>query len=343
MLQLKGVPRHYPWGDRQALPTLLDVTPDGRPWAELWFGTHPRGQAQIDDSLHRPAPSFLVDEVGEIPFLVKLLAAAKPLSLQTHPSAAQAAAGFAREEAAGTAPDAPNRVYGDDRAKPELVVALTSFEALCGFVADADALAACDSAGADDLAAAVRSDGVAATARAVLRGAKFDAPARPTSAVRRLDEHHRDPRSIIALLMHHVRLQPGDALFLDAGNVHTYLVGTALEVQGPSDNVVRAAFTDKHVDLEEFLALANFAPIPDPTVSPERSSAETSVYRCDAPFRVMRHELNGAFRLETNRRHTILVCASGRAGGLSAGSAAYVGGGESVVLEGTATIYSVSA
>lgn len=343
MLLLKGVTQHYSWGDRFALPTLLDITADGRPWAEIWYGTHPRGPAQIDDSVHRPAPTYLADEVGELPFIVKLLAAAMPLSLQTHPSAEQAVAGFAREERAGVPNDAKHRVYADDRAKPEMIVALTTFEALCGFVSDAAAIEACKLAGADDLAARIRTEGVAGAAKAILRGEKFASPKQPSDAMRELDEHYGDPRSMIALLMHHVHLAPGEALYLDAGNVHTYLHGMALEVQGGSDNVVRAAFTDKHIDLDEFFAVARMTAIGDPRVLPERISNETSAYRCAAPFEVMRHELNGTFAITANRAHTMIVCTSGRAGSLTAGAAAYVARGESVALDGTATIYTVSA
>ena len=343
MLLLKGVTQHYSWGDRFALPTLLDITADGRPWAEIWYGTHPRGPAQIDESVHRPAPTYLVDEIGELPFIVKLLAAAQPLSLQTHPSSEQAVAGFAREERAGVPSDAKHRVYADDRAKPEMIVALTPFEALCGFVSDDAAIEACKAAGADDVAARIRVDGVAGTARAILRGEAFAAPKQPSDAMRKLDEHYDDPRSLIALLMHHVHLAPGEALYLDAGNVHTYLHGMALEVQGGSDNVVRAAFTDKHIDLDEFFAVARMTAIDDPRVLPERISGETSAYRCTAPFEVMRHELNGTFALTANRMHTMIVCTSGRAGSLTAGAAAYVARGESVALDGTATIYTVSA
>ena len=343
MLRLKGVTQHYSWGDRYALPTLLDITADGKPWAEIWYGTHPRGHAQVDESLHTPAPTYLGDEVGELPYLVKLLAAARPLSLQTHPSLEQATQGFAREQRDGVPLDAPHRIYADDRAKPEMVVALSTFEALCGFVSDHDAIAACDAAGSRDLAARVRTDGVAAAATAILRGERFDAPKHPSPAMQQLNEHYDDARSLVALLMHHVRLQPGDALYLDAGNVHTYLHGMALEIQGNSDNVVRAAFTDKHIDLDEFFAVARIAPISDPRVLPERVSPTSSTYRCAAPFSVMRHEINGSFAFTTNRRHTVLICASGQAGSLSAGAAAYLAEGESVVLEGTAAIYTVSA
>jgi len=343
MLLLKGVTQNYAWGDRYALPALLDITADGRPWAEIWYGTHPRGQAQVDDSVHLPAPTYLADEVGDLPFIVKLLAAARPLSLQTHPSKQQALDGFAREEKALVPLDAPHRVYPDERAKPEMIVALSTFEALCGFVNDAAALRNCEAAGADELARRVRSDGVADSAKAILRGEKFAPPTSPSNAMRQLAEHHDDERALVALLMHHVRLAPGEALYLDAGNVHTYLYGTALEVQGNSDNVVRAAFTEKHIDMDEFFKVARFAAIPDPRVLPERLSPITSAYRCEAPFEVMRHELNGSFALTAKRQHTLLVCASGRAGSLAAGAAAYVEKGESVALEGTATIYSVSA
>lgn len=347
MLRLRGAVQHYAWGDRYALPAMMEITADGTPWAEVWYGTHPRGQAQVDESLHLPAPTYLVDEIGELPFIVKLLAAAQPLSLQVHPSTAQAAAGFAREQARGVPADSPTRVYPDDRAKPEMVVAISEFEALCGFVAQREAVAACEAAGAARLADYVREHGTAAAVRAVLGGEQFEVDL-PSAAMRQLLDHYSDSRTggsraAVALLMHHVRLSPGEALFLDAGEVHTYLYGTALEVQGSSDNVVRAAFTDKHIDLDEFFAVANLAERATPTIVAERVSDTSSAYRCAAPFQVMRHEVNGTFSLTANRVHTLLVCTSGRLGSFSAGSAAYVSRGESVALEGTATLYTVSA
>jgi len=346
MLHLRGAIQHYAWGDRYALPELLEVTADGRPWAEIWFGTHPRGQAHVDDSLHHPAPTFLVDEVGELPFIVKLLSAAQPLSLQTHPSKEQAAAGFSREERAGVPLDAGHRVYPDDRAKPEMIVALSMFEALCGFVDAETAVRACEAAGAKELAARVRRDGVAAAAEAVLRGETFGDVISPSAAMQQLNEHYDDSKSMVALLMHHVRLAPGEALFLEAGNVHTYLYGTALEVQGSSDNVVRAAFTEKHVDIDEFLSVATLASVTDPRVVPTvvrgDSSWQSYAYRCAAPFTVMRHDINGGFTLQTSAQHTLLACTSGRAGSLQRGGVVYVSAGETVSLEGTATIFSVS-
>jgi mannose-6-phosphate isomerase len=161
--------------------------------------------------------------------------------------------------------------------------------------------------------------------------------------MQQLNEHHHDPRSAVALLMHHVRLAPGEALFLDAGCVHAYLSGLALEVQGSSDNVLRAAFTNKHVDLTEFFAIADLSPTGDARVSTETLSAITTAYRSPAPFSVMRHEVNGAFSLTTTTEHTILMCTSGSAGTLTRGSGAYLASNETVELHGTATLYSVSA
>ena len=297
--------------------------------------------------MHHPAPTFLVDEVGELPFIVKLLAAAQPLSLQTHPSKEQAALGFAREERAGVPLDAAHRVYPDDRAKPEMIVALSVFEALCGFVDAETAVRACEIAGAKELAARVRRDGVAAAAAAVLRGESFGGVVAPSAAMQQLNEHYGDdPTSMVALLMHHVHLAPGEALFLDAGNVHTYLYGMALEVQGASDNVVRAAFTEKHVDIDEFLSVATLASVNDPRVVPTLvrgdSSWQSYAYRCAAPFTVMRHDINGGFTLQTSAQHTLLACTSGRAGSLQRGGVVYVSAGETLSLEGTATIFSVS-
>jgi len=343
MLRLKGVVQHYAWGDRFALPELLEVTADGRPWAELWFGTHPRGPAQIDDELHLPAPTYLADEIGSLPFIVKLLAAAQPLSLQTHPSAVQAQAGFAREEATRVPLDAPHRVFVDPHAKPEMVIALDQFAALCGFVSNDTAIQQCTDAGASELAAHVRQHGVGATARAVLSGKQFAAPANPSPAMQQITEHCDDPRALVALLMHHVRLAPGEALFLDAGTVHAYLYGTALEVQGSSDNVLRAAFTEKHVDVDQFLAVASLEPTAEQRVATEQLNAITTAYRCAAPFRVMRHEINGTFQLTTNTPHTLLVCTSGSTTSLARGAAAYLAAGVSIELTGAAVVYTVSA
>jgi mannose-6-phosphate isomerase len=158
--RIAGVVQHYAWGDHTFLPQLLGRQPDGQPWAELWLGTHPGGPATIDPD-HTGTPRPLTERSGSLPYLLKVLVAAEPLSLQTHPSADQAAAGYAREEQLGIAGDAPERTYRDPFAKPELICAITSFDALCGFRPLGATLALLDRLGAADLAAAVRADGLA--------------------------------------------------------------------------------------------------------------------------------------------------------------------------------------
>ena len=155
MLPLRNPVQHYDWGSTTAIPQLLGVAPDGRPQAELWLGAHPSAPSLADvggppSARWRPLDRLVADEprglLGEevvarfgprLPFLLKVLAAARPLSLQTHPTLEQARAGYAREEAAGVPRAAPQRSYKDRNHKPELLVALTPFDVLAGFRAPA--------------------------------------------------------------------------------------------------------------------------------------------------------------------------------------------------------------
>ena len=141
---IEGAVRSYDWGSLTAIPDLLGRPATGEPWAELWFGAHPSAPAVVGaraESLDRliaadPVAALgpaVASRYGRLPFLLKVLAAAAPLSLQAHPSAEQADAGFEREEAMGVPPDAPRRMFRDRSPKPELICALSGFEALCGF------------------------------------------------------------------------------------------------------------------------------------------------------------------------------------------------------------------
>lgn len=141
---LEGVRRSYEWGSTASIPSFLGRSEDGKPWAELWLGAHPSapallgaGQQRLDavvaaDPIAALGPET-AERFGSLPFLLKILAAAEPLSLQAHPSIVQAEAGYAREHAAGIALDAFNRSFRDRLHKPELICALSEFNALCGF------------------------------------------------------------------------------------------------------------------------------------------------------------------------------------------------------------------
>jgi mannose-6-phosphate isomerase len=253
-----GVVQHYAWGDRTFLPELLGRQPDGEPWAELWLGTHPRGESILSDG--RP----LSAETGELPYLLKILAAGQPLSLQTHPDAAQALDGFARG------------VYADDRPKPELLCALTRFEALCGIRPVHLTLSLLGELGAHDLRRAVATNGAGAAIEGLLRGTLDPWPAieacarseRPEARwVRWLDAlYPGEPSVAAALLLNHVVLEPGQAVRLDAGNLHAYLRGAGVELMGASDNVVRAGLTSKPVDIDELLRVADLSALADPVL-----------------------------------------------------------------------------
>jgi mannose-6-phosphate isomerase len=253
-----GVVQHYEWGDQTFIADLLRVTADGRPWAELWLGTHPNGPTTTADGTELRALT------GDLPYLLKVLAAAQPLSLQVHPSAEQARDGFARG------------IYPDDRAKPELLCALTPFDALCGIRPIAATLMLLGALGAESLASTLRSDGIAATIEGLYRG-RIDpdptvmactrsdrAEARlVTSLARRYPD---DPSVVVTLLLNRVTLRPGEALHLTAGNLHAYLSGAGIELMGASDNVVRGGLTVKHIDVDELLRILDPTPLVQPVM-----------------------------------------------------------------------------
>lgn len=305
---LEGIVRDYAWGSTTAIQELLGRPVDGRPAAELWFGAHPDDPAFAPDEGATLDRLIAADPIGllgpevvdafgpRLPFLLKVLAADKALSLQVHPDLAQARAGFARENEAGVALDAPNRNYHDPNHKPELICALTDFDALCGFRPVADTLRLLDDWAVPELkglrdllardglraaftAVLTLDDPEAAVAATVARaaGEPSDSPWAGTAHAVGLIDHDfpGDVGAVLALLLNHVRLAPGEALFLAAGNVHAYLRGTGVEIMANSDNVLRCALTPKHVDIEELLAITDFRELPDPRWPAKRDQAGT--------------------------------------------------------------------
>ena len=281
-----GKIQHYAWGDTQFVPDLLGQPADGRPWAELWLGTHPSGPSKLADGID------LQDLTGELPYLLKVLAADQPLSLQVHPTREQAVDGYARG------------VYPDDRAKPELLCALTPFEAFCGIRPTDATLELLDEIGAVDLATSIRDLGVPAVITGLYRGSIDPRPAinacrsssRPEATwVRALDERYPGELSVaVTLLLHYVKLAPGQAIHLTAGNLHAYLRGAGIELMGASDNVVRGGLTAKHVDVDELLRIIDTTPLDHPILP---NATETGRY----PLPEARCEL---VRVEAGATHT---------------------------------------
>jgi mannose-6-phosphate isomerase len=305
--RLAGSIRSYAWGSREAIAAIQGrAHPTAEPEAELWFGAHPSGPSELDtgagprpldlviseDPLAVLGPETVARFGPHLPFLLKVLAIEQPLSLQAHPSARQAAAGFRVEQARGVPVDAPERTYRDMWPKPELLCALSDVDALAGFrdpSATTALLEELDVPGlrwlVDDLAtrgaAALphavgrllrwpvddRAPLVASVASRAGTAAVSDAHAPVADWIVRLGElHPADPGVVVALLLNLVRLGPGDAIHLPAGNLHAYLRGTAVEVMAASDNVLRGGLTVKHVDVDGLLHVLDPRPLPAPRV-----------------------------------------------------------------------------
>lgn len=291
-----NTPRDYDWGSTVLLAELEGRQATGAHEAEIWFGDHPGCPSVVPDG--RPLGAWLAREGAEggaparLPYLLKLLAAASSLSIQAHPSRAQAVEAFAREEAAGIPRDAPERTYRDENHKPELIVAVSeTFTALAGIrdlhatrrllallgqggAALADRLSGAD-AGArvrdaiEWLLSGEAADEIAAIAAAV-RGAASEEFHGELALLRRLAEDFPgDPGLGVALLMNLVVLRRGEGLFVPAGVLHAYQEGLGVEIMAASDNVLRGGLTPKHVDVPELLRVLDPTPGPVPVLRPE--------------------------------------------------------------------------
>lgn len=318
MKRLEPARQQYAWGSTTAIPALLGVADDGAPWAEAWYGAHPAGETQVCgdgplSALIEAEPERLLgDDViwrfgRRLPFLLKLIAPEQPLSLQVHPSQAQAAEGYAREDEAGIALDHPARNYKDTNHKPEMVLALTRFQAVAGFQAPrraVEVLSGLDSPLARRMRRTLRlnptrygirqvfSDVVSAATRPSPQeiddlvteiAARFEAGTSPSlrvdsNVLKMADTFPGDPGIAAALLLNPVTLQPGEALFVPAGSVHAYISGLGVEVMASSDNVLRAGLTTKHIDVPEMLACVDYVAAPPVRPAPEYLSRATRAY-----------------------------------------------------------------
>jgi mannose-6-phosphate isomerase len=360
---LRGALRTYAWGSRTALAEFTGrPVPAAHPEAELWFGAHPGDPAWLETA---NGETSLLDALADdpegqlgaasrtrfgdvLPFLVKVLAADEPLSLQAHPSAEQAIQGYQREERRGIPVSSPVRNYRDTSHKPELLVALQPFEALGGFrqasrtrellralaVSDLDPFIELlsDQSDADGLRAlfttwitAPQPD-IDVLVPAVLDGAiqyvssgatEFAAEAK---TVLELGERYPGDAGVLAaLLLNRITLAPGEGLFLPAGNLHTYLRGFALEVMASSDNVLRGGLTPKHVDVAELLRVLDFNPTGEEQLRPAvHREGMALVYDTPADeFAVALLVLDGEYlghEVDASSRHDgpqILLCAEG--------------------------------
>jgi mannose-6-phosphate isomerase len=384
MWQLQNTVRHYPWGSRTVIPELLgEVTPADRPYAELWMGAHPDAPSVLSDgtpldkAIEQQSEALLGADVrarfgDRLPFLLKVLAAEQPLSLQAHPTIEQAQAGFAAEEAAGVPRDDPTRTFKDRCHKPELLLALTPFEALCGFRPVEESLHCLAKLQVPELKptiAALARGGLRAAIpqllalfpeqRESLVSAVAEAAARFVAAhdpefintyrwaASLAETYPGDPGVVISLMCNHLKLAPGEAVFLPAGNLHAYLSGAGVEVMASSDNVLRGGLTGKHVDLAALIEVLDFTdgrvPVIHPVLGPGGLRYPVPV----EDFDLTRIQLDTQPGTLTTRGPQVLLCTEGAAELVSAegeltlgkGQSAFVPAGAQVTASGPAVLY----
>jgi mannose-6-phosphate isomerase len=369
------------------IPDLLGVEPSGQPQAELWFGAHPLAPSMAaGEPLDKIVDRDPVGVVGEasvnafgprLPFLVKIIAADRPLSLQAHPTRQQAEAGYAREEAAGVPRDAPNRTYRDGWPKPEVLVALRDTEALCGFRDPLQTYALFDRLGVRrvlPVVAPLRDESMPAMERlAVVFGRllRLTADQRPVveevlaGAARvsgdgelggfartacEIGSHYPgDPGVLAALLMNRITLRPHDALYLPAGNLHAYLSGGGVEIMANSDNVLRGGLTPKHIDVAELLRVVDFTPGLSGLIAPVEESPGVWHYPTPAPeFALWRLQAgedwvavpgDGGARILLVTDGSVLLGSGQEDLALSRGESALLTAAEKATLVGPATVF----
>ncbi len=377
---ITNTPRAYAWGSTTAIARLLGRETSGGPEAELWLGAHPGSPSVILDPTQTGGATDLAAWIaaepettlgryaasGRLPFLLKVLAAASPLSLQAHPTLAQARAGFERENALGIALENPERNYRDAFPKPELIYALSpTFDALCGFrpldevrallsalIDAAESLEDPQPQPLEDLLASLsgadaalpetfewligRRTGVATlvslvTALASRGVAGYEAEMATVALL--ASEYPGDPGIVISLLLNRVTLAAGEALYLPAGNIHAYLGGLGIELMAASDNVLRGGLTPKHIDVSELIEVLDFTPVAVPYLHATSPSEGVAAFIPDvADFELLR--IDGMF-LDASVTLTgpaIALCTAGELSISGAASSVSLAGGESVYI-----------
>jgi mannose-6-phosphate isomerase len=352
---LENTIQEYAWGSTTAISDLLGIHSDpGKPMAELWMGAHPKAPSMVKaGSNHIPLTSLIEDDPENIlgkmaskkfdkklPFLLKVLAAAQPLSIQAHPSLKQAQEGFAKENDMGIPLNAPHRNYKDGNHKPECICALTPFWALNGFrkIPDIISLMSCICSDGmknilEDLKSAPDAGGLKIffkalmtmddqiKSRAISHGIESAEKLQDSNPafgwILKLQKKYPEDIGIFSpVILNLIRLEPGQAMFLPAGELHAYLDGLGIELMANSDNVLRGGLTPKHVDVPELLKVLNFKERDIDILLPVKSGECEKVYQSHAKefvLSIISVENNMIYTGASNRSAEILLCTHGKA------------------------------
>jgi mannose-6-phosphate isomerase len=382
---LRNVIQEYAWGSKTAIGELLGKpVPSDKPQAELWMGAHPKAPSQVfADGRWRSLLEVLREYPREVlgkmpaerfgdtlPFLFKVLAAAKPLSIQAHPNKEQARSGFLRENELGIPLDAPDRNYKDDHHKPEIICALTNFWALSGFRPIDEILSLLNKIGApallkkvdgfcrrpnrkglrkffQDLLSMDRDLRIQAVQEAATSARMQDDGSPIWKWMTKLNREYPGDIGILApILLNLLELEPGDAMYLPAGQLHSYLHGVAIELMANSDNVLRGGLTSKHIDIDELLNILSFSDGKPAVLKPKRKGPAEALYGIFADefaLSVIDVDMSAAFRSGKTRSVEIMICTQGSAeiAELADGPVLKIGKGISVLIPAAVKQYTI--
>ncbi len=381
---------NYSWGSPYFIPQLLgQPNPPATPVAEMWLGAHAKdsslvqtadGTTSLHDLINHDPQAFLGNAIDayntQLPFLMKVLAASQALSIQAHPNKSQALLGFARENQQGIALDSPLRSYKDDNHKPELICALTPFKLMSGFRGYADIVQNFRLCGLGEFYPALStldsqpcSQGLKSFFLEVMqtplatRQQVLDQLFSSLASVNTIPEDIRqtclylqsqypfDIGILSPLFLNLLELQPGEAIYISAGILHSYLEGSGIEVMANSDNVLRGGLTPKHVDLAELTQTLDFTPFALEKTIPVQVDSSTQIFHTPAAeFLLKRINLSGvsSYRLESGNMPMLLLCDGGELKVSSTSDFVIIQKGESVfisadsrdiMLEGTGSIW----
>ncbi|GHU31383.1 mannose-6-phosphate isomerase, class I [Spirochaetia bacterium] len=376
LFKLKNPVKYYAWGNSEWIPQLLGQEPDGHPWAEMWMGIHLEGESTTEEGIPLSAamlPESYVGTPGTLPFLFKVLAAGKALSIQAHPNRDQARIGYQRENEAGIPLDAPNRNYKDQNHKPEILCALGPFEALCGFRPAEEIINRLEtfSAGASDSVTsiirpvhkqaekgireffqalcAIPPESASILSDYTLEHAPVLAQKSPHQAeewqlcARLAGQYPGDSAVLAPLYLNNISLEPGQAIYVPAGVLHAYMHGFGVELMATSDNVLRGGLTKKWIDYPELFTILKFSPFQPEILRPKNNCYLTPTKE----FSLFVQENSGqAFPVVSGPCIVIVtqgeavVNVGGRAYTLSQGQSAFIpDSGKKVTMSGVFTLY----
>ncbi len=382
---LKNPIQEYAWGSTTEIQSLLGLPNSiGKPMAELWMGAHPKAPSQVkidskwhslDEVIRKDPESILGDKnakkfSNQLPFLFKILAAGKPLSVQVHPTIEQAQKGFARENDQGIPLDAPNRNYKDSNHKPEILCALTPFQGLKGFRKIEDILQLLDklsltilSKERDLLRNEPDGNGLkqffstlmgmdkerqTEIAEEAIRSAeKLTNEDKAFQWITELNKEYPGDIGILSpVILNLVQLEPGEAIYLPAGELHAYLDGLGIELMANSDNVLRGGLTPKHIDVPELLNVVNFESNTVQKVTATNRDSSLTFYESPADefqLSMISVDDKNSFRSPVDRSVEIIICLEGEAeiDDIGDGERMSISQGQSVIVLSDVTQYRI--